>query len=230
MYTPLIPGVGTDPVSYAYNELQRISEVLQVMQTERVSFVVLHNAPHKPREGDVIFADGTDWNPGSGRGLYQRSGSAWVILGGGGGGVTDHGALSGLADDDHPQYALESALGDAAGKNTGTVAGTVAAGDDSRFGAGGGATVFTQYEADLGSVPASNGSFTIAGTGLTVGKPVLIAQAATAYTGKGTYADEIEMDQITASGYVQNSTTIVCHWGSSTRVNGNVKFNYLVGA
>jgi hypothetical protein len=28
-----------------------------------------------------------------------------------GGGVTDHGALSGLADDDHTQYALESALG-----------------------------------------------------------------------------------------------------------------------
>jgi len=29
-------------------------------------------------------------------------------LGGGGGGVTDHGALTGLADDDHPQYLLAS--------------------------------------------------------------------------------------------------------------------------
>jgi hypothetical protein len=29
-----------------------------------------------------------------------------TVTGGGGGGVTDHGALTGLADDDHPQYAL----------------------------------------------------------------------------------------------------------------------------
>jgi len=29
----------------------------------------------------------------------------------GGGGVTDHGALSGLADDDHPQYQKESEKG-----------------------------------------------------------------------------------------------------------------------
>jgi hypothetical protein len=35
--------------------------------------------------------------------------------------------------DPHTQYALESALGDAAAKNTGTTAGTVAAGNDSRF-------------------------------------------------------------------------------------------------
>lgn len=31
---------------------------------------------------------------------------------GGGGGVTDHGALTGLADDDHPQYALDTDLSD----------------------------------------------------------------------------------------------------------------------
>jgi hypothetical protein len=35
--------------------------------------------------------------------------------------------------DPHTQYALESSLGDAAAKNTGTTAGTVAAGNDSRF-------------------------------------------------------------------------------------------------
>lgn len=34
------------------------------------------------------------------------------VDGGGGGGVTDHGALSGLADDDHPHY-LTQARGDA---------------------------------------------------------------------------------------------------------------------
>lgn len=43
--------------------------------------------------------------------------------------VTNHAA----AGDPHPGYALESALGDAAAKNTGTSAGTLAAGDDVRF-------------------------------------------------------------------------------------------------
>lgn len=37
------------------------------------------------------------------------------------------------AADPHPVYALESALGDAAAKNTGATAGTLAAGDDARF-------------------------------------------------------------------------------------------------
>lgn len=74
---------------------------------------------------------------------------------GGGGGVTDHGALTGLTDDDHPQYALSDGtrgsfattaqgsladtatqpadLGTAAPLDVGTTSGTVAAGDDSRF-------------------------------------------------------------------------------------------------
>jgi len=37
--------------------------------------------------------------------LYYWNGSAWAEASGGGG-VTDHGALTGLADDDHTQYAL----------------------------------------------------------------------------------------------------------------------------
>ncbi len=37
--------------------------------------------------------------------LYRRQAGAWGLVGGGGG-VTDHGALTGNADDDHPQYLL----------------------------------------------------------------------------------------------------------------------------
>lgn len=47
--------------------------------------------------GDALVFDGTEWLP---------------VAGGGGGGVTDHGALTGLADDDHPQY-HNDARGDA---------------------------------------------------------------------------------------------------------------------
>lgn len=54
------------------------------------------------------------------------TGSAWVKLSGSGGaGVTDHGALTGLSDDDHTQYAL------LAGRSGGqTLTGGTASGDD----------------------------------------------------------------------------------------------------
>lgn len=38
-------------------------------------------APPKPREGDIRFADGTSWNPGSGQGIYAYYGAAWHFLG-----------------------------------------------------------------------------------------------------------------------------------------------------
>lgn len=45
-----------------------------------IQFKVLHVEPARPREGLVVYADGTDWDPGSGKGLYQYDGSAWVAL------------------------------------------------------------------------------------------------------------------------------------------------------
>lgn len=111
-----------------------------------------------------------------------------------------------------------------------TVAGSPGTwGDFAAAGPGGGSTV-TTTEVDLGTVPKTNGSFQITGSGFTVGKPILITQAALAYTGKGTYTDEIEMDQINVGGYVLNSTTLNCNWGCWTKVKGNVKFNYMIGA
>ena len=38
--------------------------------------------------------------------FLQKVSGVWTFVAGGGGGVTDHGALNGLADDDHSQYAL----------------------------------------------------------------------------------------------------------------------------
>lgn len=37
--------------------------------------------PVKYQDGDVVFANGTTWNPGgTGRGVYVRSSGAWVKL------------------------------------------------------------------------------------------------------------------------------------------------------
>lgn len=48
---------------------------------ERVRFVELHVEPDKPRDGDVVFADGTDWDPGGGKGFYGYYTAAWHKLG-----------------------------------------------------------------------------------------------------------------------------------------------------
>lgn len=40
----------------------------------------LHVEPTRPRTGMLVFADGTDWNPGSGEGFYEYRGGAWHKL------------------------------------------------------------------------------------------------------------------------------------------------------
>ena len=64
---------------YLQRELRRIATTLdgveEILLTER------NVAPDKPRDGQIILADGTNFNPGSGAGFYGRSNGAWVFLG-----------------------------------------------------------------------------------------------------------------------------------------------------
>ena len=50
---------------------------------EAVILPILHVAPEKFVEGMLVYADGVDWNPGSGEGLYRRdkANAAWVFVG-----------------------------------------------------------------------------------------------------------------------------------------------------
>lgn len=41
----------------------------------------LHEAPSKLKTGMTVLADGTDWDPGSGQGVYTYYGGAWHKLG-----------------------------------------------------------------------------------------------------------------------------------------------------
>jgi len=45
------------------------------------NYDTLHAAPSKIKVGDVVYADGTDWNPGSGEGLYVYKSGGWSLLG-----------------------------------------------------------------------------------------------------------------------------------------------------
>lgn len=95
----------------------------------------------------------------------------------------------------------------------------------------GGSFTLTTVEVNVGGSPARrSGSFDITSSGLTSSKPVMIMQAVGPYTGKGTLADEAEMDQLLVTGYVTNTTTIRAYWTSNYDVRGNIKFNYIVGA
>jgi hypothetical protein len=41
----------------------------------------LNAAPAKPQNGMIVWADGTNWDPGSGEGMYAYHGSTWNLLG-----------------------------------------------------------------------------------------------------------------------------------------------------
>jgi len=47
----------------------------QFIYIEEVNAVIA-----KPRNGIIVYADGTNWDPGQGRGLYQYQNGAWVLI------------------------------------------------------------------------------------------------------------------------------------------------------
>lgn len=61
-------------------ELRRISGEFEA-GVEVVLLMVRHVSPDKPRDGMVVLADGTDWNPGSGGGYYGYRAGSWRFLG-----------------------------------------------------------------------------------------------------------------------------------------------------
>lgn len=96
--------------------------------------------------------------------------------------------------------------------------------------AAGSALTLLTTEVNLGALPTYSGTFTIAGVGMTIGKPVLIQQAVGPYTGKGTLADEAE-DQVSAVASVTSAVAITAYWSAQkSPIVGNVKFNYAVSA
>lgn len=63
------PPESTPLAQWAHVELQRLADVIDAL--EQGARIVFHNAPKKPRAGQIFYADGTNWNPGSGEGNYE---------------------------------------------------------------------------------------------------------------------------------------------------------------
>lgn len=79
-YSPnSVPQNISDLSTFLRDELQRISAAISALAEGHID--VSYAAPSKPRKGDLRYADGTTWNPGSGAGIYRYTGSAWVFVG-----------------------------------------------------------------------------------------------------------------------------------------------------
>lgn len=79
-YAPASVPVQPDQLrQYLEDELGKIASVISLLADGHLDTV--HVAPTKPREGDIRLADGTNWNPGSGQGMYVYYGAAWHFLG-----------------------------------------------------------------------------------------------------------------------------------------------------
>ncbi len=75
-----MPSKAEDIPAYLQTELDRISAIISNLADGH--FDVSNVAPDKPRTGDIRYADGTNWNPGStGEGVYiYLSTGAWSKL------------------------------------------------------------------------------------------------------------------------------------------------------
>jgi hypothetical protein len=62
-------------------QLRQIANALAAPEVNGLRFTPLAAEPERYQTGDVVFADGTNWNPGgTGAGLYERRGGGWHKL------------------------------------------------------------------------------------------------------------------------------------------------------
>ena len=71
-----------DPQALVEAIQQQFLDLMQQLNSgqEALQLLELHVEPDRPRDGMVVYADGTNWNPGSGEGFYGRQNGAWVKL------------------------------------------------------------------------------------------------------------------------------------------------------
>lgn len=74
------PATLSEPLAeYLERELEEIERAFSLFDFARLK--QLNAEPAKPRAGMVVYADGMNWNPGSGEGIYAYHSGSWNLLG-----------------------------------------------------------------------------------------------------------------------------------------------------
>ena len=68
-----------------YLEMELISISRSLLDFREVDLRPSARIPVKPKTGMIVYADGTNWNPGSGAGVYVYVAGVWTSLGSSGG-------------------------------------------------------------------------------------------------------------------------------------------------
>jgi len=63
------------------DELRHISDAMSEIETDSALLKEWNSVPDRVYNGLVVYADGTNWNPGSGRGVYAYENGSWLKLG-----------------------------------------------------------------------------------------------------------------------------------------------------
>lgn len=63
------------------DELRHIADVMSEIETDSVFLKQWNEEPERRYDGQVIYADGTNFNPGSGEGFYGYHNAIWHFLG-----------------------------------------------------------------------------------------------------------------------------------------------------
>ena len=86
-WTPNPAPINNDQLSdYLFHELNRLSDIIFNLDVFRLEQTNVDPddfggaSRGKPRNGDIRYADGTNWNPGSGEGIYAYTNDAWDKL------------------------------------------------------------------------------------------------------------------------------------------------------
>lgn len=80
-YTP--NPVPEDPEDLPQYLLQEFTKLQGALEETPVTFIEIKNVvPERIKQGDIVYADGTNFDPGSGEGIYFRNAAgSWVKLG-----------------------------------------------------------------------------------------------------------------------------------------------------
>lgn len=76
--SPLPTSVPSGLRSWLARELRLLANAFGSI--DNVKLPALAAEPEKYSNGMIVYADGTNWNPGSGAGFYGRESGAWVKL------------------------------------------------------------------------------------------------------------------------------------------------------